>query len=79
MHHLACTYDLATKGLTDALVAKANTKQWNFASKVLHHGQRNSSFVWCTGTRREHNALGLQCLYVFNADRIIAIHRDIRP
>jgi hypothetical protein len=53
---------------------RTNTEQWNFAGKVLDHVQGNSSLVWRTGPWREHNALGLQCLNLLNADRIIAIH-----
>ena len=77
VHHLTRPHHFAAEGLADALVAKADTEQWQLAGEALDHGQRDAGLVGGAGTGGKDDALGRQGLDLFHAQFVVAHHLDL--
>ena len=78
VHEHRCTNDVATERLADRLMAKTNTEYRNLPSKAIDHPQRNTRIVWCSGSGRDNDSLGLQSVFDFiECHLIVATHLDL--
>jgi len=77
VHDLASTHYIATEGLADALMAKANAEDRQLAGEMANQFQRDARLVGRAGAWRDDDALRVQGLDLGNAEFIVAHDSDI--
>ena len=72
-------HDLATKSLTDTLMAQANAENWKLALQTRRNLETNTCQVGVARPWRYHDTLGRHGEYFINTYSVIAAHDNVGP
>jgi hypothetical protein len=78
VHDLLGMDDVAAEGVTDALMAKADTEDRIAAGELHDRLDRDAGFPRGAGARRNHDLVRRQALDVFDRDLVVTHDRHVR-
>src|SRR5205807_2789006 len=67
-------HNAPTENLPDRLMAQTDAENWHLPGKLFNYFCRNAGFIWCSGSRRNHNPGGLHRLDFCQRDFIVSAH-----
>src|SRR4029453_13889167 len=79
MHKIGSTHDFSSVRFGDALMSKADAKNWDLRPKAQDDVLADTRFARCAGSWRDTDTSGRQCSDFLKRDLIIALNQKRAP